>query len=82
MGRARARTDRGTRGEDTRDARAAVNHVSGKRAGVAGVYNKSGLRREALERWAKHVAGVVVGAPVNVVSLKRGAGKRRLSPAA
>ena len=39
-----------------------VNHVSGTRGGVAGVYNKSELmpeRREALERWARHVACLV-----------------------
>lgn len=39
-----------------------VNHVSGTRGGIAGVYNKSELmpeRREALERWSRHVAGLV-----------------------
>ena len=37
---------------------AAINHVSGSRAGVAGVYNKAKLRepvRAALELWAEHV---------------------------
>ena len=58
----------------------AVNHVSGLRGGIAGVYNKSQLlpeRRVALERWAAHVAGVVSGEPANVVPLKskRGRGK-------
>jgi integrase len=39
-----------------------VNHISGARAGVAGVYNRSELmpeRRAALERWATHLAGIV-----------------------
>ena len=36
-----------------------VNHLSGTRGGVAGVYNRSELldeRRAALERWAAHIA--------------------------
>jgi hypothetical protein len=52
----------------------AVNHVSGARAGVAGVYNKSELlpeRRVALERWAAHVAGLVAGKPADVVPLQK-----------
>jgi integrase len=50
----------------------AVNHVSGHRGGVAGVYNKSELlpeRRAALERWAAHVAGLVEGKQANVADL-------------
>ncbi|MHB0772917.1 tyrosine-type recombinase/integrase [Bradyrhizobium sp. 1.27L] len=38
---------------------AILNHVSGHRAGVAGVYNRARYAaemREALERWAEHVA--------------------------
>jgi integrase len=57
----------------------AVNHVSGHRGGVAGVYNKSELlpeRRAALARWAQHVAGVVSGKPANVVAMAR-RGRRR-----
>jgi integrase len=56
----------------------AVNHVSGTRGGVAGIYNKSEMlpeRREALERWATHVQGLVAPRD-NVVSLS---GKRRRS---
>ncbi len=51
-----------------------VNHISGSRGGIAGVYNKSELlpeRREALERWSRHVMGIVSPRPENVVSLKR-----------
>jgi integrase len=52
-----------------------VNHVSGSRGGIAGVYNKSELlpeRREALERWARHVQGLVTGETAEVVPIKRG----------
>jgi integrase len=38
---------------------AILNHVSGHRAGVAGIYNRAryeGEMREALNRWARHVA--------------------------
>jgi integrase len=51
-----------------------VNHISGTRAGVAGIYNKSELlpeRRAALERWASHVAGLVSGRPARVVAMRR-----------
>jgi len=37
---------------------AVVNHVSGFRSGVAGTYNRASYaaeRREALEKWARHV---------------------------
>jgi len=49
-----------------------VNHVSGTRAGVAGVYNRSELkaeRRAAADRWAAHVLGVVSGEAANVVAI-------------
>jgi integrase len=39
-----------------------LNHVSGTRAGVAGIYNRSEQmeeRRAAMERWAAHVLGIV-----------------------
>jgi hypothetical protein len=50
-----------------------VNHISGARAGVAGVYNRSELlpeRRAALERWAAHIEGIVSGRPATVISLR------------
>jgi len=40
---------------------AILNHVSGHRAGVAGIYNRAKYEnemREALERWAKHIAAI------------------------
>lgn len=49
-----------------------VNHVSGSRGGIAGVYNQSELlpeRKAALERWSAHVAGLVSGGMSNVFAL-------------
>jgi integrase len=51
---------------------ATLNHVSGVRAGVAGVYNRAAYsdeKRVALERWATHIEGLVSGRSANVVSL-------------
>ena len=56
-----------------------VNHVSGTRGSIAGVYNRSELlpeRRKALERWAVQVQGIVTGKPAKVVQLH----KRRGAP--
>jgi integrase len=57
-----------------------VNHVSGSRGGVAGIYNRSALlpeRREALERWETHVLGIVEARAAKVVALpSRGEGRR------
>jgi integrase len=51
-----------------------VNHISGSRSGIAGVYNRSELlreRRNALERWSLHIQGLVSGEPSNVVALPK-----------
>jgi integrase len=52
-----------------------VNHVSGHRGGIAGVYNRSELlpeRKAALGRWGQHLAGVVAGqAGANVTQLAK-----------
>ena len=51
-----------------------VNHVSGSRGGIAGVYNRSELlpeRKAALERWADHVMGLATDRPSNVTPLRR-----------
>jgi integrase len=53
---------------------AAVNHISGTRGGVAGVYNRSELlpeRRTALERWAAHIEGLASGTAAKVITLPR-----------
>lgn len=53
---------------------ATVNHVSGTRGGVAGIYNRSLLlpeRRAALERWAAHVEGLVSGTTAKVVPISK-----------
>ena len=58
---------------------AALNHVSGARAGIAGVYNKATYgpeKQAALLRWAANVQGVVLGKPANVVHLPRKQRKR------
>jgi integrase len=53
---------------------ACLNHVSGARGGIAGVYNRSELRREkalALEAWAARVEGLIEGRASNVVSISK-----------
>ena len=54
---------------------AVVNHVSGHKGGVAGVYNKakySTEKRAALQRWADYVERLVSGQSVaNVVAMAR-----------
>jgi hypothetical protein len=43
---------------------AVLNHVSGHKGGVAGIYNRAkyaGEMREALQRWADHVEALIVG---------------------
>jgi integrase len=54
---------------------AIVNHISGHKAGVAGVYNRaqySQEKRAALQRWADHVEWIVAGEPAcNVVAFGR-----------
>ena len=52
---------------------AVLNHVSGHKGGVAGVYNRATYATEkaaALALWAEHVLAVVEGRPVKVVSLR------------
>jgi Phage integrase family. len=52
---------------------AALNHVSGAKAAVAGTYNRAAYAAEkkaALERWASHVEGLMSGRPAKVVALR------------
>jgi integrase len=53
---------------------AVLNHASGHKAGVAGVYNYAAYEREkrvALELWAEHVTAFVEGRDSKVVALQR-----------
>lgn len=52
---------------------ACLNHVSGAKAGVAGIYNRAAYepeKRAALERWANHVTGIVSSRTARVVALR------------
>jgi integrase len=54
---------------------AALNHFSGHRRGVAGVYNRSSYDRavkSALARWSEHVLALVEGREERVVPLRAG----------
>jgi integrase len=53
---------------------AVLNHVSGHKGGVAGIYNRATYdkdKREALNLWAEHVMATVQGRAPTVVPLKR-----------
>ena len=52
---------------------AVLGHVSGHKAGVAGVYNKAAYAAEkaaALALWAEHVLAIVEGRAAKVVSFR------------
>jgi hypothetical protein len=53
---------------------AVLNHVSGSKRGVAGVYNRSIYEREtraALAAWADHVREISTGIAPTVVPMRR-----------
>ena len=53
---------------------AVLNHVSGTRSGVAGVYNRAlyqSEKRMALDLWGAHVMSLVSGQADNIVPLRR-----------
>jgi hypothetical protein len=54
---------------------AVLNHVSGHKAGVAGIYNRSTYateKRAALDRWASHIRVILAQASgANVTKLER-----------
>jgi integrase len=55
---------------------AVLNHISGHRAGVAGIYNRASYEREtraALSLWAQYVGAIVTGEAATVVPLRRSA---------
>jgi hypothetical protein len=50
-----------------------LNHASGHKAGVAGIYNHATYEKEkrsALLRWADHVMAVVEGRTATVVPMR------------
>jgi integrase len=52
---------------------AVLNHVSGSRRGVAGIYNRATYaneKRQALDLWAAHIASLLAGERLNVVQLR------------
>jgi integrase len=52
---------------------AVLNHVSGSKSGVAGIYNRATYapeKKAALERWAVHLRGLVSDQPANIVPLR------------
>jgi integrase len=54
-------------------AEALINHISGHKGGVAGIYNKAQYlseRRQALEVWGAHVAALVEGGTGKIVPLR------------
>jgi integrase len=53
---------------------ACLNHVSGHKSGVAGIYNRATYPREkkaALDMWAERLTAIVEGRASNVVNIKR-----------
>lgn len=53
---------------------AVLNHVSGHKAGVAGIYNRATYaneKRAALELWGEHVMALVEGLNATVVPMRR-----------
>jgi integrase len=52
---------------------AVLNHISGHRAGVAGIYNRSSYdreKRDALNIWGEHITALVEGRVPTVVAIK------------
>jgi integrase len=53
---------------------AVINHISGHRAGVAGIYNRATYyaeKKQALALWADHLMALVAGRESNIVTLAR-----------
>jgi hypothetical protein len=51
---------------------AVLNHVSGHKGGVAGIYNRATYdkeKREALNLWAEHLLAIIEGRKAVVVPL-------------
>jgi integrase len=53
---------------------AALNHASGSKRGVAGIYNRSPYERQkraALDRWSEHILAAVEGRESKIVALRQ-----------
>jgi integrase len=53
---------------------AILNHISGHKSGVAGIYNRAAYEAEkatALNRWAEHIAAIVDSSASNIAPFKR-----------
>jgi hypothetical protein len=53
---------------------AVLNHVSGHKGGIAGIYNRATYdkeKREALALWAEHITALVEGRKAVVVPMRR-----------
>jgi hypothetical protein len=61
-------------GIDTRVVETGLNHVSGVRAGIVGIYQRAEHReavKRAFEAWGAHIATLTEGPrPSNVVTLR------------
>jgi hypothetical protein len=55
---------------------AVLNHISGHKAGVAGIHNRATYekeKRDALDKWAAHLKVIVAQASgANVTALRKG----------
>jgi integrase len=52
---------------------ALLNHISGSKSGVAGIYNRATYtaeKRQAVDIWAAHLDALLAGKPLNVVQLR------------
>jgi integrase len=62
---------------------ALLNHVSGHKGGVAGIYNRSSYEREvraALALWADHIRSILIAEPPQLVSLEKAKRSRQRGP--
>jgi len=53
---------------------AVINHISGHKGGVHGVYNRAQYerqKRQALDKWAAYVLALITSEPAKVVSIRR-----------
>jgi integrase len=67
----------GDLGEQPHVVEAILNHISGSKAGVAGIYNRASYaneKRKALDLWADHVDALASGRASNVVLIAKRAG--------